>query len=89
MKPDQPTHRQGTILGGEVLFVKVGKQSVKDLSQPIKLTFKHKKQVKQQNQLLHHTWKSNNLLSAKFKHTFEYLSGGEWDLCVLAGVSVG
>ncbi|XP_029282894.1 adhesion G-protein coupled receptor G1 isoform X2 [Cottoperca gobio] len=43
--PHQPVHMQGTVLGELVLVVRTGTQPVRDLSQPIKLTFTHNKQV--------------------------------------------
>ncbi|XP_070820816.1 adhesion G-protein coupled receptor G1-like [Chaetodon trifascialis] len=40
-----PVHRQGTILGEAVLAVRAGNHPVTNLSKPVKLTFKHNKQV--------------------------------------------
>ncbi|KAG7482469.1 adhesion G protein-coupled receptor G3-like [Solea senegalensis] len=44
--PNLPVHSQGSPLGGLVLFVRAGSHPVKDLSQPIKLTFQHDRQAK-------------------------------------------
>ncbi|XP_059202688.1 adhesion G-protein coupled receptor G1-like [Centropristis striata] len=39
--PEPPVQRQGTVLGGLVLAVKAGNQPVKNLTEPIQLSFKH------------------------------------------------
>ncbi|XP_049454962.1 adhesion G protein-coupled receptor G3-like [Epinephelus fuscoguttatus] len=39
-----PVHIQGTVLGGLVLVVKVGKYAVQNLPEPVKLTFQHNKE---------------------------------------------
>ncbi|XP_018553030.1 adhesion G-protein coupled receptor G1 [Lates calcarifer] len=38
--PTVPAHRQGTVMGGLVLAVMVGNSPLRNLSQPVKLTFK-------------------------------------------------
>ncbi|XP_035537888.1 adhesion G-protein coupled receptor G1-like isoform X2 [Morone saxatilis] len=43
--PTPPIHRQGTVMGDLVLAVKAGNYAVRNLSQPIKLTFTHNKQA--------------------------------------------
>lgn len=42
-----PAYNQGSVLGGEVLVVRAGNCPVRNLKQPIRLTFKHSKQVKE------------------------------------------
>ncbi|XP_070766374.1 adhesion G-protein coupled receptor G1-like [Enoplosus armatus] len=42
---DRPRHRQGSVMGEFVLAVRAGNSPVRNLSQPIKLTFKHSIQV--------------------------------------------
>lgn len=80
-----PVHIQGTVLGGLVLVVKVGKYAVQNLPEPVKLTFQHNKEVKRLNQLLQ-CYICSMYQSPVFLY-FEYVSGGEWDVCVLAGVT--
>ncbi|XP_051236087.1 adhesion G-protein coupled receptor G1 isoform X9 [Dicentrarchus labrax] len=43
--PAQPIHMQGTVMGDLVLAVRAGNYAVRNLSQPIKLTFTHNKQA--------------------------------------------
>ncbi|XP_042343380.1 adhesion G-protein coupled receptor G1-like [Plectropomus leopardus] len=43
--PDQPVSLNGIVMGGWVLVVKAGHSPVQNLPEPIKLTFKHNKQV--------------------------------------------
>ncbi|XP_071346057.1 adhesion G-protein coupled receptor G1-like isoform X2 [Trachinotus anak] len=43
--PSQPALSQPTVLGDTVLAVRAGSQPVRDLEQPIKLSFKHDKKV--------------------------------------------
>ncbi|XP_019935580.1 adhesion G protein-coupled receptor G3-like isoform X2 [Paralichthys olivaceus] len=43
--PNQREHMQGTVMGGLVLAVKAGRQSVRNLPQPVKLTFTQSKQM--------------------------------------------
>uniref|UniRef100_UPI0037E98945 adhesion G-protein coupled receptor G1-like n=1 Tax=Semicossyphus pulcher TaxID=241346 RepID=UPI0037E98945 len=40
-----PTRRDGAVMGGSVLVVRAGNQPVRDLAQPVRLTFTHGKQV--------------------------------------------
>ncbi|XP_042270937.1 adhesion G-protein coupled receptor G1-like [Thunnus maccoyii] len=45
LRPSPPVHRQDTVMGESVLVVKAGNFPVRNLPQPIKLIFKHNKEV--------------------------------------------
>uniref|UniRef100_UPI003AAEC3C1 adhesion G protein-coupled receptor G3-like n=1 Tax=Centroberyx gerrardi TaxID=166262 RepID=UPI003AAEC3C1 len=45
LKPDQSAHVNSTVMGQLVLSVRVGNHTVSNLSQPIRLSFKHNKQA--------------------------------------------
>ncbi|KAK2853451.1 hypothetical protein Q5P01_006112 [Channa striata] len=67
MGPVLPAREEGTVLGEAVLAVKAGDRSVSNLTQPIKLTFKHNK--------------TEGLGTCVFWHEVEEVSGaGYWSL---------
>lgn len=69
-------HRPGIVLDQIVLVVKAGHRPVRNLSEPIKLTFKHNLEVNDKNKLsMDYTWK---ILSFRVECGFECVLSFRW-----------